>query len=205
MICAVRVTGWQPTNDRAAKGVAHRDFDERVAVPSKLLMFLAVVAVTWGEMFAPTRATAEPPGFPDVKAFAPVDPGAYIGGGLGNPSINFHFATPDGVVCRWPGQYPSDPNAYVDVRCSGNIPGIPDSGGPGCAQVGSIGIHTPYVFTRGLGTCPPFPDWIRVLDVGQSVSDNNVTCLVGTGNVTGCIDDTHNRGFVLQPSGSWVF
>jgi hypothetical protein len=174
-------------------------------MPSKALMFLAGVGIVLGERFAPVTAAAEPPGFPDVKSFTPVDPRPYLGGGLGHPSINFHFATPDGVLCRWQGQYPSNPNAFVDVRCSGNIPGIPDDGSPGCAQLGSVGIHTPYVFTRGLGTCPPFPGWINVLDVGQSVSDNNVTCVVGAGSLTACIDDVHNRGFVLQPSGSWVF
>lgn len=174
-------------------------------MPSKPLMFMAVVAIILGQMFAPSTAAAEPPGFPDVNTFTPVDPRAYLGGGLGQPSINFHFATPDGVACRWQGQYPSDPNAYVDVRCSGNIPGVPDDRGPGCAQLGSTGIHTPYVFTRGVGVCPPFPAWIRVLDVGQSISDNNVTCVVGADNLTACIDTIHNRGFVLQPAGSWVF
>ncbi|PQM44511.1 hypothetical protein C1Y40_05331 [Mycobacterium talmoniae] len=109
------------------------------------------------------------------------------------------------MLCRWQGQVPSDPNAYVDVRCSGNIPGIPDDNDPGCAHLGATGIHGPYVFTRGIGDCPPFPGWIAVLEVGQSVSDNNISCVVGAGNLTACIDPVHNRGFVLQPSGSWVF
>lgn len=121
----------------------------------KPLGFLAVFAIILGEMLAPTTAAADPSGFPDLNTFAPVDPRPYLGGGLGQPSINFHFATPDGVLCRWQGQYPSDPNAFVDVRCSGNIPGIPDDGGPGCAQLSSIGLHTPYVFHQGRRGLPP--------------------------------------------------
>src|SRR6202034_4269275 len=113
-------------------------------------LFVASVSAVLSAMFVPPpTAPAQPPGFPDLNAFTPVSPAPYLGGGLGAPSINFHFATPEGVLCRWPGQDPTDPNAYVDVRCSGNIPGIPDDGGPGCAQLGATGIHGAYGFTKG--------------------------------------------------------
>lgn len=161
------------------------------------------VAVFIAAMSPTPSVAAAPPGFPDLDAFTPVDPAPYVGGGYGAPSINFHFATPDGVLCRW--QYSTSPNSYVDIRCSGNIPGIPDDGGWGCAQLGATGIHGPYVFTRGIGDCPPHPGWIGVLDVGQSVSASNVTCVVGADRLTACIDSVRDRGFVLQPSGSWVF
>jgi hypothetical protein len=182
--------------------VAAWDMVGQVLTPAKSLVAV-VIAVSGAIVTQPAIAAAQPPEFPNLNLFIPIDPTPYIGGGLGAPSINFHFATPDGVLCRW--QYSTSPSAYVDVRCSGNIPGIPDDSGPGCAQLGATGVHGAYVFTRGMGDCPPFADWLRLLDVGQSVTAGNVTCVVGTGNLTACVDRVHNRGFVLQPSGSWVF
>jgi hypothetical protein len=167
----------------------------------------SVVALA-GLALPPPKAVAAPPGFPDLNAFTAVDPAPYIGGGVGAPSINFHFTTPDGVLCRWQYDPSPSPNTHVVIRCSGNIAGIPSDDGPGCAQLGANGIFGnvgPYSFSRGVGDCPPFAAWLHLLDVGQKVTATNITCAVGAGNLTACIDETNNRGFVLQPSGSWVF
>ncbi|HME17816.1 MAG TPA: hypothetical protein VKG83_20625 [Mycobacterium sp.] len=154
------------------------------------------------------KASALPPGFPDPNAFTAVDAASHI---VHYPRSGAAviIATPDGVQCSW--GVPGGPDSHTDVRCSGNIPGIPvsvpDDGRAGCATLGksggSMGATYLYVFDRrGGSTCPPFP---ATLTVGQKISATNITCVVAAGNVTACIDPIVNHGFVLQPSGSWVF
>jgi hypothetical protein len=171
----------------------------------RLLAVAAAIAVT---AIATPKASALPPGFPDLNAFTAVDAKSHIvryqrGG------ADISFATPDGVQCSWAAL--QDPNAHTDVRCFGHIPGIPafvpDNGGSGCATVaqsGGLADSTMlYVFTRGGGyACPAVPTSLRV---GEKISSSNITCVVAAGNVTACVDQMINHGFVLRPSGSWVF
>lgn len=60
----------------------------------------------------------------------------------------------------------------------------------------------PYSFQEGTGcqilTTP-------LLNVGQKITTAGITCAVGGDRLTACIDPLLNRGFVLQPSGSWTF
>ncbi len=157
---------------------------------------------------APPTASALPAGFPDMSAFTAVDPAPHVVRFVrGGAAVG--FATPDGVDCQW--GVLADPDAHTDIRCSGDIPGIPaavpDKGGSGCALLaksgGLVGSTYIYVFARHGGyTCPPFP---ASLNAGEKITYSNITCAVAPGNVTACVDPIVNHGFVLQPSGSWVF
>jgi len=50
------------------------------------------------------------------------------------------------------------------------------------------------------------PDRAPLLAPAQKVSLGSTTCGVAPGGVTACIDSTDGgHGFVLQPTGSWVF
>ncbi|BBZ12528.1 hypothetical protein [Mycobacterium branderi] len=107
----------------------------------KSAWFVAGIAVA---MLAPSPiAAAAPPGFPDVNAFTPVDPQAYLGASryLDNDDkdVGVWFSTADGVVCSWTYFPRTSPAGWPGITCMGNIPGIPDSvpdnGGPGCARV----------------------------------------------------------------------
>ncbi|OBH12082.1 hypothetical protein A5695_17795 [Mycobacterium sp. E1747] len=154
----------------------------------------------------PGVATATPPKFPDLNAFQAVDPAPYTmqfgrgGGGV-------FFSTPDGLQCGW-ASLANGPDDHVSAVCDGPIPGLPDGAPPGrdgCQQVGVASTKPtdlgPYGFHDG--GCPAIT--APVLNVGQKLTAANTTCLVGADRLTACIDPGLNRGFVLQPSGSWTF
>ncbi len=152
----------------------------------------------------PAVSSAAPPGFPDVDSFQSVDPAQYtMQSGRGGGGV--FFATPDGLQCGW-ASLASGPDAHVSVGCSGPIPGLPGAGpGGGCdgvnvatALASDLG---PYLFQKG--TCPVITS--PLLNVGQKITAANTTCVVGADRLTACIDPILNRGFVLQPSGSWTF
>jgi hypothetical protein len=171
---------------------------------TRFVMVAAAIAAT---VLATPKASALPPGFPDLNAFTAVDAASHI---VHYPrsGSDVVIATPDGVQCSW--GVAGGPDPHTDVHCSGHIPGIPasvpDDGRTGCARLGksggAVGATYLYVFDRHAGSCPPFP---VTLTVGQKISATNITCVVAAGNVTACIDPIVNHGFVLRPSGSWVF
>lgn len=176
------------------------------AAPGKAALVGAFVALL-GATAVPA-AHADPPGFPDLSRFSAVDTAAHVTHYVrGGSAVG--FSTPDGVACSWP--LAEDPDFHTTVQCSGDIPGIPatvpDTDRTGCAQLiqggGLAGSTYLYTFVRRGGySCPPFP---ATLAVGEKISASNITCAVGDGGVTACIDPLMNHGFVLQPSGSWVF
>ncbi|MGA8329940.1 MAG: hypothetical protein WB777_11670 [Mycobacterium sp.] len=164
----------------------------------KRFIVAAAVAAVVSTPIGSAIASATPPGFPDVNAFSPVDPKAYI---ISKPDSTFiGFMTTRGVSCSW--GYSSDPNAHGPVKCSGNILGVPDSapdgGTTGCAAASS---NAPI--TKHGGACPPFSSALTTLNGGQKLTAVNVTCVVGADGLTACIDGDH--GVVLQSSGSWTF
>jgi len=140
---------------------------------------------------------ADPPGFPDLAAFteAPLSvdysrPDKWANG------YSF-FRTPDGLSCM----------AGSLVRCSGPLPGLPVAQFGDCAEVlqtyEEADAGQPFTFARVSG-CRQEPD--QLLDVGQKLTlagNFTTTCVVGPDRLTACIRAGH--GFVLQPSGSWVF
>jgi len=152
-----------------------------------------------------STAAAAPPGFPDLDAFQPVDPAQYATGGRGGGQT--FFATPDGLQCGWP--IVNKPDDHVSAGCDGPLPGLPVTapvGSDGCSVVGTATSLPsdlgPYGFQRGTG-CPVLTS--QVLNVGQKITAANITCVVGADRLTACIDPILNRGFVLQPAGSWTF
>ncbi|BBZ12529.1 hypothetical protein MBRA_27240 [Mycobacterium branderi] len=64
-------------------------------------------------------------------------------------------------------------------------------------------ISSDFVFDRHGGACPPFN--AAALNAGQKIETGDVTCAVGANQLLACIDPSRDKGFVLQPSGSWVF
>lgn len=170
-------------------------------------MTSAAISVVWlgVSVVGAGAATAAPPGFPDLDAFQPVDPAPYTmhfprgGGGV-------FFATPDGLQCGW-ASLANGPQDHVSAGCNGPIPGLEPAlvGSDGCSRVGTAASMPsdlgPYGF--GKSGCPVIST--AVLNVGQRITAANTTCLVGTDRLTACIDPFLNRGFVLQPSGSFTF
>lgn len=153
----------------------------------------------------PGTANAIPPGFPDLDTFSPVDPRGYTAGAFGPGAA--YFVTPDGLQCVLPNPY--KPGDHVSASCTGPLPGLPLNtpiGPDGCSTVTTPSSLPddlgPYSFQKGTGcpilTSPP-------LTVGQKITTGGITCAVGDDRLTACIDHVLNRGFVLQPSGSWTF
>jgi hypothetical protein len=173
--------------------------------PTKGITVAAAAAIVLSSISMSTGspiAAAAPPGFPDVNAFSPVDPSSHT---ISNPrSAVIGFVAPGGVGCSW--RYSTDPSDHAAVLCEGNIPGIPasapDNGSTGCAQAKAAGGA--YVINSHGGACPPF-NGFPPLNVGQSLSATNITCVVGANDLTACIDSSDDHGFVLQPSGSSAF
>lgn len=178
----------------------------------KSAQFVACIAVAM--VASSPSAAAAPPGFPDLNAFTPVDPQGYLGASryLDNDDkdVGVWFSTSDGVVCSW-AYFPKtmeSPMGWPGITCMGNIPGIPDSvpdnGGPGCARVWPQPVSSDFVFDRHGGACPPFAG-AAVLNAGQRIETGDATCVVGANQLVACVDPSRDKGFVLQPSGSWVF
>jgi hypothetical protein len=150
-------------------------------------------------------AAAQPPSFPDLNAFQPVDPASYTASARAGGAT--YFTTPDGLQCVLPN--PAKPGDHVSASCDGHLPGLPDNaavGSDGCSQVTTpSSLPTdlgPYSFQKGTG-CPILTS--PLLKVGQKITKGDITCVVGADQLTGCIDPVLNRGFVLQSSGSWTF
>lgn len=145
----------------------------------------------------PPVAAAEPAGFPDLAAFTEVPSGPQFSRADKWANGYAFFRTPDGLNCM----------AGSLVRCSGALPGLPAGDYGDCAAV--VQTHAaavggePFRLERA-SDCTPEPD--TLLDVGQKLTattNYTTTCVVGRDRLTACIKDGH--GFVLQPSGSWVF
>lgn len=177
-----------------------------VSIPRRHLAttFLAfLVGAVVLPLAQPLTAAAEPAGFPDINAFQPVEPSSYI---AGKQREVVAFTTPDGLQCAWAAR--TGPEDHVSVGCAGRLPGLPDSapvGDTGCTGVGVPSAMPNDLSPYGLqqNNCPVLT--APLLAAGHKLTASNITCLVGADRLTACIDPILNRGFVLQPSGSWVF
>lgn len=164
-----------------------------------LLKSLTILALAAGLCAAPgtPAAHAEPAGFPDLTGFAEAPPNLHFSRPERWANGYAFFRTPDGLNCM----------AGSLVRCSGSLPGLSPTEYGTCAAVlqTNDAAHRgePFEFKRE-SDCESAPD--QLLDVGQKVTftaASTTTCVVGRDRLTACIKDGH--GFVLQPSGSWVF
>ena len=134
----------------------------------------------------PPVPAPQPPPPPNVNALAPVKLSDYVV--VENDA--YGFTTPDGLTCvlRRSGGY----------GCTGPIPGAPDganlvSGGPGPA--GFAIADRPIVGTAGAA---------KPLPAGSRISYQTVSC-GNDGATTTCVDSRNQSGFVISPTGSWVF
>jgi hypothetical protein len=162
-----------------------------------LRVLAAIAFVTSAGVASLPAATAQPAGFPDLNRFTETDPGHYLRPfSYAERWANGYlfFTSPDGVSCAIGGS----------SWCTGDFPGRPDNPGA-CYSVQRDGdaATQPFAFGSNDGPCVPTAD--KVLGAGQKVTNTAVgaTCVVGEGRLTACTQNDH--GFVLQPSGSWVF
>jgi hypothetical protein len=170
-----------------------------------------IVAVGAAVAGSAPRAAALPPGFPNLDSFTavPVDP--YIGTGPKGPKRFVSFSTPYNIECNMIATIePVPAGSSQGINCEGDIPGEASGGTPteSCA-VGSVGEWATAGFRldRELTTCPigTFSKG-ALLNIGQKVSYQNVTCAVGGDGLVACLDSSLGQhGFVLNPPRSFAF
>lgn len=206
------VSGLRLTVSHRIHGMVRGGFSRRAAA-----IFVAVAAACCGAILGNSPvAQALPPGFPDIDKFTAVDPALFIHPGAKYPQRSYGddaaFWTPDGVYCQWGSS--AGIEGFRSIRCVGNIPGVPEMvpnhGAPGCTALESKGGSPSgmLVFSHlDLDACANSQrrDWSAVLPVGHKLDAPAITCAVGEGNVTACVDRFLYKGFVLAPSGSWTF
>ncbi|MDT5064895.1 MAG: hypothetical protein QOK02_1050 [Mycobacterium sp.] len=171
-----------------------------MAITRLLLRLIATATVTAGVAVVSTAPAtqAQPPNFPDLKAFTDAPANLHFSRPVRWASGYAFFRTPDGVNCMMGSV----------TRCTGSLPGLPPGEYGACATV----LQTyeeetrslPFRFEASSEDCGPTTD--DPLGVGQKLTFTTnyaTTCVVGEGRLTACIQNEH--GFVLQPSGSWVF
>lgn len=160
---------------------------------AKTLITTAVVAGT--SVITACAVHADPPKFPDISGYAPVNVQDYTIAlpNTGRAPLNVvYFMTPDGITCAF-GNPPS-------VGCTGdNFPSVPHAGG-GSANAISTGT--------GLGdTNAPIAAQgqpIKTLPPNHSITVDGVSCGVNGSGMTAC-KDPQGRGFILSPQWSgWL-
>ena len=165
-----------------------------------LLRLLTVATVAAGVALVSTApaAQAQPPNFPDLNAFSEAPADLHFSRPARWASGYAFFRTPDGLNCM----------IGSVTRCSGALPGLPSGEYGACAVVlqtyEEATRSLPFRFETSSEDCGPSTD--DPLGVGQKLTfttNYTTTCVVGEANLTACIQNDH--GFVLQPSGSWVF
>lgn len=172
----------------------------RVSYASAAFLALAISACSQSNI-----ASAEPPGFPDLNGFSEAPAASYtMGWDRGSKTIG--FSTANGVDCNFGA--PKNPNGdNQEISCWGPLPGLQDvpvhGGDSGPCDFGTVN-------QRGIahtkGACKDASPGRKILNPGQKVSYGNVTCAAGDDGLIACIERVSpERGFVLQPSGSFVF
>jgi hypothetical protein len=161
--------------------------------------FAIAAGVVGAVVLTGCNAHADPPTFPDISRYTPVDPKDYAlqseNSGRPYPLTMTYFLTPDGVICDF---------LPAQAQCIGNnLPAIPPASptANGTARVNWIGTATKLQPTvqsdhnsSGAKTLPPL----------HSITVNGVICGVDDSGLTAC-KDSQGRGFVLSPHGSgWL-
>jgi len=170
---------------------------------------LFVLAAASVVLTAPLAQAAPPPNFPDFANFDIVT-NTHLAAYRNTTQQLVKFSTPDGLYCN----IGALASAGTTVRCYGPVPGT-----AGLAVTADPTAKTPCDFgmaqlhganegtiSRYRGDCPTDMAGAPLLAPAQKVSLASTTCGVAPGSVTACIDSTDGgHGFVLQPTGSWVF
>ncbi|MDR3663150.1 MAG: hypothetical protein P4L86_22670 [Mycobacterium sp.] len=148
---------------------------------------------------APGCASAQPPAFPDLGPLADVTQ-SYLETGPRNSGTIALFSTPDGLHCGL---------TSTSAQCQGPLPGVqnvpisPSGSSQGdCDLGGAQASDSGGGINHYKGPCPAAPG-VKLLDVGQKITQGTTACGVLAGGVTACTTGPH--GFVLQPSGSTTF
>lgn len=161
---------------------------------------MVAVACTTAALAATSspQAGAQPPAFPDLAKFADADPTLFVRPfSYAERWANGYlfFRTPDGISCAIGGS----------SWCTGRFPGDADQPS-GCSSVSQSGdAATPFELKSVADGCATTTD--TVLNTGQKLTNATfgISCVVGESRLTACIGAHGEHGFVLQPSGSWVF
>jgi len=164
---------------------------------------VAVAAAAGIATLSAVPAHAEPPKFPDLSSYTPVDISDYRIDTTtpGIPSSKIVFLTPDGIPCNF---------AIDQAQCTGNnfpaVPPVKTDPSRGLNGANWIGTSTGLKVTgspsitgntfRGqpVKTLPPF----------HSIAFFGMICGVDDSGTTAC-KDAQGRGFILSPSWSgWL-
>ena len=179
---------------------------ESAAGAAKLDMIaktFVTAAVVISAMTAACTAHADPPKFPDLNSYTPVDVQDYeieiLSPGMSSKQVN--FITPDGITCTF---------MSWEAGCRGNnFPGIPPQ--PSYPDTKTFGINTidtavglskMKVTNPPDGTVQGHP--IKTLPPFHSITVNGVICGVDDKQMTAC-KDAQGQGFILSPQWSgWL-
>lgn len=161
---------------------------------------IAIAGAAVTATFAVTPlGNAEPPKFPDMSGYTPVNPQDYTidlpNPGRPYPQSQVYFLTPDGITCT-----------FIDsaARCTGNnLPAIPPAADDGLGGVNRVGTDIGQKTTKNpIRQDPEHP--FKTLSPFHSLTIGGVTCGVDDAKMTAC-KDQQGRGFVLSPRGSgWL-
>lgn len=153
---------------------------------------------------APQHAAAQPPGFPDLGAFASVPVENYIEPPEKGPAFAY-FSTPYNIACFFEAGEVIPAWAGQAITCNGESPGM-DNGSCVVGRAAAAGMGPAYGLTRTGEPCGAQFSHGKRLDVGQKVTAFNATCAVGADHLVACLDTTRGQhGFVLKPAGSVAF
>lgn len=159
----------------------------------------------------PALAYALPNGFPDLSQFTETTVEHIKRSTQASSFDSFaSFRTPDGLVCQaYSGSSAGCWGSSLDA-----IPGFPAEAPNSSGE--TMPCLVPSVTFGGVRmlTDPPSPGAFQiashcdesrapVLPAGEKVTLGSTVCIVGENRLTACTGDNH--GFVIQPSGSWVF
>lgn len=142
-------------------------------------------------------AHADPPPFPDLGGYTPVNVADYQvdASTPGIPATQVFFLTPDGIECDF---------QSGQAQCTGNnLPGLPPASptSKGAPRVNWIGTKTGLQQITPSGTTP---GGVKTLPPFHSITVDGVICGVDDSGTTAC-KDPQDRGFVLSPRGSrWL-
>ncbi len=165
------------------------------------LTFLVLAALT--PSVSTPIALAEPPGFPDLNTFVEVPASQYVTAGSRGMTF-IGFSTAEGINCGF--SNPDSPDGQNQlIHCAGPLPGLQDVPATGSGPC-ETGVASQVAITHSKGSCADVKPTRKILGPGQKITHGMVTCAVGNGPLVACIDRFGpERGFVLQPSGSFVF
>ena len=167
----------------------------------KLLTSITVLAAS--ALSGACTAHADPPKFPDLSGYAPVNVNDYdisISNPGQPPDQTVYFLTPDGVICSF---------ISGEALCRGNnlpsIPPAPSNPNAGITGVNWIGTTTGIKQTNeGEQSRVISGQPIKTLPPSHSITVNGIICGVDNSGTTAC-KDPQDRGFVLSPKGSgWL-